>query len=117
MQNTDNTNQQPAFPTMDPVEEITKLLQQSGHQNPEAWKEYLNKDALEVTTPVEVKRFLVNRAWRTILGTVPTTAPAERFCLIDQGDEKVWLQLFKESIIPVVVEFDLPRPWSEIAQQ
>ena len=114
MQNIDNT-QQNALPTMDPVEEVTKALAAVGHQNPEAWKEYLHKDALEIATPVEIKRFLVNRAWRTILGTAPSSAPAERYCLIDKGDEKVWLKLFNESVVPVVMQFNLPRPWNELA--
>lgn len=113
MQNIENI-EEIALPILDPVEEVSRLLNEAGHENPEAWKEYLHADALQMSTPVEVKRFLVNRAWRTILGTVPSGAPAERYCLIDKGDEKVWLQLFKESIIPAAIEFKLPRPWNEL---
>lgn len=99
--------------TFDPVKAITGLLSQNGHPNPEAWYEYLTGDALLDTTPNAVKRFLANRAWRTILGTLPQGAPRERFCLIDEGDEQVWLKLFTEDVLPAVLLYQLPVPFGD----
>lgn len=60
----------------------------------------------------EAQRFYLNRFWtqqlsglqnRTGECTVDT-----RFCLLDKGDPKNWLNLFKEVILPVAMKHQLP---------
>lgn len=100
---------------IDPVKAVNDFLTQNGHTAPTDWMEYLvhQADAVDQAIPVTQRRFLVNRALRTILGQVTdaTASAKARYCLIDNGDEKVWLQLITESVLPLIIQHNLPKPW------
>jgi hypothetical protein len=57
----------------------------------------------------EAQRFLLNQYWRVQLMSAPVSSTNERFNLIDTGTPSDWLRLFKQFIIPFIVEHDLPK--------
>lgn len=56
-----------------------------------------------------VQRFNMNRYWSIQLMSVNTCSEQERFCLIPNGDINEWITLFKDKILPFLVEHDLPK--------
>lgn len=56
----------------------------------------------------EAQRFLLNRFWNLQLLAIGITSVEQRFCLIDSGEYKDWIKLFKESIVPFAVSNRLP---------
>lgn len=88
---------------------ITDLLAQHNHKNPQAWITHLNQDAL-ATTDQGIQRFLINRAWRTILGAVTDRNTMDiRYCLVDNGEYHDWLRLFEQGVLPCILELNLPN--------
>lgn len=55
-----------------------------------------------------VQRSLHNRYWNMILMQYPDTQDL-RFCLISDGEDKRWLELFEKHIIPFLVANKLPN--------
>ncbi|EKD22595.1 MAG: hypothetical protein ACD_84C00039G0002 [uncultured bacterium] len=103
----------PTVPHMEEIEDlpkaITEILARLGHQNPNAWQVALHPDAYRPDIITDVKRFLINRCFRLILGEVTTENTMDtRFCLVDQGPISEWLKLFEEGIAPTVVRLNLP---------
>jgi hypothetical protein len=103
---------------IDPVGVVIGLLISGGHPRPEEWLDFLNpierRDVYDQTKPHLVRRFLVNRALRLTLGSCPGDVGRERYCLIDTGAEDVWLKLFNEEILPVMLEKQLPVQWQPV---
>lgn len=90
------------------VDIITKVLVDAGHQRPDDWKRYLHPDAI---TSVEqnIQRFLINRAWRQIIGSCNDFESMEvRSYLVDTGEFCDWLRLFKEGVLPCILKLNLP---------
>lgn len=54
------------------------------------------------------QRFLLNRYWSLQLMTSPKPSTEERFCLIPNGTTEDWLKLFKNKVLPFVIENNLP---------
>lgn len=90
----------------DVVVEITALLTQANHPNPQAWLEADTVKQAAAAAP-KLQRFLVNRHWRLALGMCKESTTAERFCLLDEGKVEDYLKVFKEAILPVVVRHAL----------
>jgi hypothetical protein len=92
----------------DLVTEITTLLAEAKHPNPQAWLENETIKQAVVAAP-KLQRFLVNRHFRIKLGQCPESTRAERFLLGLVEESKVgdYLKVFKEGILPVVVRHAL----------
>lgn len=105
MSNISNLNDE----TLDPIGIVDNLMQQAGHPEPEKWKKLLDMQAISVAGSADQKRFIVNRALRLTLSDAPKAAPFERFCIVDKGDFKTWEKLLRESVIPSIAEFNLPK--------
>lgn len=58
--------------------------------------------------PSTVQRFLLNRYWGMQLMQAGKPSIEERYCLIPNGEVSDWLKLFKEKILPFVIENNLP---------
>jgi len=93
--------------SIDPIAVVDKLMAEAGHSEPKRWQKLLDPNVHNVESGH--KRFLVNRALRLTLADAPKAAPFERFCIVDGGDNRTWEKLLKESVIPSIVEFDLPK--------
>jgi len=90
---------------------ITNLLAAAGHTRPTAWQLFSHPDVFDDDINQDLQRFLINRAWRQILGNFTEFNTIDiRFCLVDQGDLQRWLELFENQVIPCVVQNDLPPP-------
>lgn len=55
-----------------------------------------------------VQRFLINRYWNQQLMLSNKPATEERYCLIPNGRVEDWISLFKDKIMPFILENDLP---------
>ena len=94
---------------IDPVSCITELLIEAGHPEPTKWVTQLDPRSMSPDFTQTVKRFLVNRYWRPVLGMVEEDTSVARYCLMDEGPMYTWLLLFKETVIPVIVKHNLPN--------
>jgi hypothetical protein len=95
---------------IDPVESICDLLTTYGHPNPRGWLVNIEADATNPNVEPDIRRFLVNRQWRQILGVVQEEDTTRaRYCLVDRGPLNVWLVLFKQSVMPVAIRYQLPN--------
>ena len=100
----------PTEESIDPVNAITELLVEAGHPEPRKWLIGLHPDATNEATPQHVRRFLVNRHWRPIVGMVEgEDTTMARYCMMDEGPMYTWLLLFKESVVPLIVKHQLPN--------
>jgi hypothetical protein len=90
------------------VQRITDLLMTHGHPRPTDWQGYLHPDAFVTNDPL-IQRFLVNRAWRTIIGSVTEIDTMDiRYCLVDTGDIDRSIALFEEGVLPCILQYQLP---------
>lgn len=72
--------------------DTARLIQDATHMRPDA------------------QRHLVNRFFRgQILSIRDTDTIAVRTCLIDSGEYSDWMRLFKESVVPFLIQNSLPR--------
>lgn len=99
----------PSDDAIDPVAAVTTLLERAGHPNPVAWQDGLAPEAFDQDLTKEVRRFHVNRQWRTLLGMLEEDTTNARFCLVDQGGLYGWLVLFNTEIVPLAVKYKLPN--------
>lgn len=51
----------------------------------------------------------LNRYWRTELGALHTSTISARTCLIDEIDPGDWMRHFRRMVLPVIIQYDLPR--------
>lgn len=103
-------NRYPDESLIDPVSAVTELLTEAGHPNPTKWLQGLDGRATSPDYDQLAKRFLVNRYWRPVLGTIDTEdSSVARYCIMDDGPMYTWLLLFKESVVPLIVKHDLPN--------
>lgn len=54
------------------------------------------------------QREYLNKFWLYQLVQFGSESINQRFCLVDSGTPQEWLQLFRESILPFVIEKNLP---------
>lgn len=104
-------------------------LRDAGHPNPEFWHTQLHNHALDPKLDFDVQRFLVNRAFELAIGGFDPKARFSekvaadyardqmdaRYCLLPQGTAKVWLNSFKEKVVPHVMKYQLGCPQSTAA--
>lgn len=86
----------------DLVAEVTKLLQAAGHQDPFSWETRLGVVGPHEIGP-KLQRFLVNRYWRLKMGLCAADSTMERYCLIESGEDKDYLEIFKVNILPFII--------------
>ncbi len=51
----------------------------------------------------------LNRYWRLELNSVPTSTISARTCLIDDIAPQDWLRHFRQLVLPIIINSDLPR--------
>lgn len=51
----------------------------------------------------------LNRYWRLELASVPGSTISARTCLIDNIDPRDWLRHFRQLVLPVIIQSNLPR--------
>lgn len=90
------------------VEVVTAMLFSAGHPQPQAWLQGLHPDAINSNNP-EVQRFLINRYWRGQIAQVPGNTLDIRYCLVDQGQYTDWIRLFKNGVLPCIMDNQLPK--------
>ena len=91
---------------VDLVNEITNLLSQAGHPAPSNWENQLAMANPRTLGP-NLQRFIINRYWRVKLGICEQNSTMERFCLIDSGEYKDYLEIFKVNVIPFIIKNNL----------
>jgi hypothetical protein len=90
------------------VKLVSDMLSDAGHPRPTDWERMLDK-RIHNETSFETQRFLVNKCLSTILGLVTTENTIDaRYCLINTGEFKDWLRLFKQGVLPTLVRLNLP---------
>lgn len=94
---------------IDPVALITEMLERNGHPEPHRWVGQANPDIMNQTLDLQTRRQLINRYWRTAIGILTCDTSVARFCLLDEGPAQTWLVVFQESVVPVIVQNDLPK--------
>lgn len=88
------------------VQEVYKLLVNAGHPRASVWldqpavREMLGKDGIR-------QRMLINRYWRIKVGLLETDTSMPRYCLFDDGKDSDWLNIFKDALVPLIVQYDL----------
>jgi hypothetical protein len=100
-----NTN---PFPEHQPgdtdlVAEVSKLLKEAGHSNPFSWEQQLGVVDSHRIGP-KLQRFLINRYWRLKMGLCRADSTMERYCLIESGEDKDYLEIFKVNILPFIIK-------------
>ena len=94
---------------IDLLQEVRQLMIASGLglKIPEAFN--TNRFIIEAEAkPSDIQRFLLNRYWNQQLMSSPKMSIEERYCLIPDGNIQDWLQLFRDKVLPFVLENDLP---------
>lgn len=92
----------PSINDIDPVDAITAEFVNAGIPNASNWLVGINPDALNKNLEWNLRRFLVNRQLRQILGVIPEDTSNARFCLVDKGSPYVWLYLIIDTVVPVL---------------
>lgn len=87
---------------IDVVAEISKLLQSAGSPDPFSWESRLGVPDAHSIGP-ERQRFLANRYWRLKMGLCKEDSTMERYCLIESGEVKDYLDIFKSNILPFII--------------
>jgi hypothetical protein len=99
-------------------------LTEAGHPNPTFWHMHLHPHGMDEQVAFDIRRFLVNRAFEMTIGGIdPTLAFSEkvaqdyardqldaRYCLLPQGTQLVWLNSFKEKVVPFIMKYQLGVP-------
>lgn len=102
----------PTAPRSDLPEMVTNALASAGHPNPSAWQERLPA-AYDAAPDVGHQIFLINRAWRLMLGELQNresdTSDA-RYCLVDTPMVNDWMRAFTQGVVPCAVKHNLPLP-------
>jgi hypothetical protein len=85
---------------------ITQELERLGHPNPTAWHDDpIIQEAL--TASPKLQQFLINRHWRQSLGLCDFNTSLQRFCLFDDSSAENYLKVFRDAVIPTIVEHAL----------
>jgi hypothetical protein len=58
----------------------------------------------------EAQRFLLNRYLYRQITACGAPSMEERFCLVESGQIRDWLRLFKQKILPFMMVNQLPKP-------
>lgn len=92
------------------VSEIRRLLIESGQG---ANVQYFDNHPriVEATGKIaDVQRYCINQFWHVQLGACEKNSFNERSMLLERGPFSEWLSVFRQGIIPFIIENDLPRP-------
>jgi hypothetical protein len=87
------------------VEEITNILTELGHPNPNLWKEDNNIKVAISSNSGTYERLYVNRYWREYLGLLPTDTMTARFCLDDNEPTSTYLKYFRQVVAPIIIQY------------
>lgn len=95
---------------VDLVDFVRSLLIQSGLSL--NVQEFFNKDRRIVdasTRTTDVQRFLLNQYFNMQLMNASVSSIDQRAALLSSGDIRDWMVLFRERVLPFLIEQDLPR--------
>lgn len=100
----------PQYPNIDLIGEVRSLLISAGVSNDRVSNFYDKNHYIQkgLNKPPEVQRFLLNQFWNIQLMLTPTLTIDERFSLVPNGNLEDWLKLFTLSVLPFVVNNNLP---------
>jgi len=92
-----------------PVDEVNKALLFASHPDPFRWQRNMDPNANNKELPVPMRRFLVNRQLRMVLGMAEgVNTDVARYCLVDTGSDADWVMLLNENVAPCMASHDLP---------
>lgn len=88
--------------------EITRLLKEANHPNPDKWLDglnaYLNKDEVCIN---KIQRVLINQYWAKQLSTIESSTLYERLVLRMKVKDTEFLNAFKISVLPTIIKYNL----------
>ena len=58
---------------------------------------------------LRAQRFLLNRFWTLQLMSLNQNTQMQRYCLIGDGSADDWLNVFKDKVLPTIIENQLPE--------
>ena len=94
---------------IDLISEVRNVLCNSGlaARLPEAFDshQYISEG---MNKPSNVQRYLLNRYWNAQLMVHAHISSDQRYCLIPNGTVQQWLNLFKSSVMPFIIQHNLP---------
>lgn len=67
----------------------------------------IDNNAFNPSAPQHIKRFIVNRQLRMLLGKMPVNTVDARMCIVDQGDIYAWMHLIENAVIPLFVKYGI----------
>lgn len=103
-------NQNRQADDIDLVQEVRKILMEAGlgQKLPGAYDN--NHYIIEAANkPSSIQRYILNRYWNHQLLTCNANSMDQRYCLIPNGEISDWIDLFKSSVLPFIVEHNLPN--------
>jgi hypothetical protein len=56
----------------------------------------------------KVQRYLMNEYWSLQIMKMPVNSIDIRYCLVNNGTIDDWIRLFRDKVLPFIMEFDLP---------
>lgn len=90
------------------INEITQLLKEAGHPNPTHWETKLDfTNTREDNDVTHLNRIAIKRYWQRELRKAPIGTLYERLILAYSDNNRIWLQLFKSSLIPTIIKYNL----------
>lgn len=97
-----------------PADVVSKALMFNSHPDPFRWLQGIDPNAIGDNVDIRLKRFLVNRQLRMILGMAHKPPEIDtnvaRYCLVDEGRDDQWTMLINENIAPLMAKHNLPQP-------
>lgn len=61
-----------------------------------------------VDSPEYIQVKVLNYFWRVQLSQFGKDSMQARYCLVDEADAKQWIKLFQDTVLPFIVEKNLP---------
>lgn len=94
------------------IEQVTEVLRNGGHSEPEDWKEYASvfvPIAVDETQDHPVQRHYINRCMRMYMCEVQVDSSEARTHLFDDGRINDWFRHFQQEVAPWLIKNTPPR--------
>lgn len=91
------------------VNEVHSLLCQAGLVK-ESEENFLSYPSIVVIKDANfvAQMAALNIFWRVQLSRFGSESQLPRYCLVDEAEPKLWLRLFKDSVLPFIISKNLP---------